>query len=675
MTITLGDNPLTQVKILEVGGKPPNSPAPSPSLQQQVNYVEAPKQVLPNQKVVDITDSTILNTPQGKPVKPSVAQNFALTVGAGFLEQQKANAQAEQGRQIGAVVGGALVGFIETFTNKETDVKNANSYLVKGGYAVGQAAGQAMKPWLRDRKNDIKQWIKDLTKPKPQPESQDRPRPETPTPQPGPAPQPPPQEPEWPINWPDIFPDIPEIPFPKFEPNFDQFDPEFNFDEYKKVKPKPEKKKDKKDFPIQKPIPPKPPTVDNSNDQRLLPTLNPPSEQDIDFPPLQGTFNFKFSFHFIGETVVNRTEWYFNSLKAMGQATSKNQRVFFYGNGLIEYSGKVTDPRGLRCRITSQNSETTRYTWYIFARDVNAFGVPKPGIPVGNYFYFRLPNTEQIDQFFNFFHPYDTSLWQSDKADRTNVTPVNINIDVPKILPPENEPPSTKKERKVTTCLFDQEKIKRLLRSLKAKIEVPVVEAIKKNVNGIEIWVPKINRTQIEVIAIDESTAASVALIYRKIAEIQIDLIKMRNTEPPIAAIPEWWPLRIGAERPQLVVFFAEKRPNGKLGRTRWPITIPHYNSRNTRPNLPTYRKGQWQGMLTLKDNSKLIVNAISQQEAERVINAIKPLIAPNYLIGAELKVGIRKGKVLKNCVVKPTSARYFSSGQKNTVPDWAIDL
>ncbi|MFB2881710.1 hypothetical protein, partial [Floridanema aerugineum] len=68
------------------------------------------------------------------------------------------------------------------------------------------------------------------------------------------------------------------------------------------------------------------------------------------------------------------------------------------------------------------------------------------------------------------------------------------------------------------TCLFDEEKIKKIIRSLKAKIEVPVVEAIKKNVNGSEIWVPKINRTQIEVLAIDENTAASMALIYRKIA-------------------------------------------------------------------------------------------------------------------------------------------------------------
>ncbi|MFB2879644.1 hypothetical protein, partial [Floridanema aerugineum] len=195
-----------------------------------------------------------------------------------------------------------------------------------------------------------------------------------------------------------------------------------------------------------------------------------------------------------------------------------------------------------------------------------------------------------------------------------------------------------------------------------------------KNVNGSEIWVPKINRTQIEVLAIDENTAASMALIYRKIAEIQIDLIRMRNTEPPIAVIPEWWQVRIGSDRPQLSVVYAGKNGRGNFTNSRWNLVIPHYNG-NKNPRLPTYTKGNIEGILTLSDNSKLIINAKSAEECERVLNAFKSFIDPAFLRGAHMKIGERKGFRLRQQLVVPTIIRFFSQGQRNLSPDWVSDL
>lgn len=639
MSILLGEKTdVFHVKVIEIDSKPvvkmPNiGMADTAAI---VKYVEVAKseivaprpQTQPQpqpQRTIDIIDAEIIETPQGKPKQSTTGKHFGMRTGSTFLEMHRANAQAEQGRQIGVVVGGAFVGVIDAFRNKETTLisKDAQSYTLKGSYEAGKTIGG----WAKDRVNDVKKWGEDLFSPSPHPVENTNTNP--------------------PINWPDILPPIRDIPFGDFEPNFD-IDPDFNFDDYKRrtriIDPNTNTNNNTNNLPTRPEIP-QGQFEDNIND--LEPILPIPVEYDIDFPPeyQNGSFTLKLRFVHIGETVVNRAEWYYNYLRAMGSGTSKNTRAVFKSEML--YSFKVNNPKKLRCKIVAPQT----LKWHIISSDEDIV----------------LHETAHgwSHTVYQYYGDY-----QSTNTNRSTAYPTNIEF-LPKPQSPENEPPTRRRENEVTTCLFDEEKIKRIIRSLKAKIEIPLVEAEKKNVNGVERWVPKINRTQIEVIAVDENTAASVALIYRKIAEIQIDLIKMRNEEQPIAAIPEWWQIRTGSQRPQLVVLYAEKLSNGKLGRTRWPITIPHYIGRNRNPRLPSYRKGQWEAILTLKDNSKLMINAISREEAERVVNAIKPLIAPSYLVNSQLKIGIRKGEQLKQCLVVPTSARFFATGQKDTQPNW----
>lgn len=139
---------------------------------------------------------------------------------------------------------------------------------------------------------------------------------------------------------------------------------------------------------------------------------------------------------------------------------------------------------------------------------------------------------------------------------------------------------------------------------------------------------------------------------------------------PPIASFPEWYQIRIGGDRPQLVVQYAEKLAGGKLGRTRWSISIPHYIG-DKNPKFPTYKKGQWELLVTLRDNSKIMLNCISKEECERTWKEIKPYIKPYYLVTSQVKIGPRKGKKLKQCNVVATNAKYFAKGQQNGIPTW----
>lgn len=669
MTITLGDNPLTQVKILEVGGKPPLSPpppSPSPKLEQVTQYTNAPKQSLPGEQTLDLVDPKIIKIPQGLPKKSTTEEHFGLQptrrVSPSTSPSKTTTTPSSPSYNPGPApsivedaLNGVAMGLVDAFLDPNAKDYRDNPYLAeksyqyeRGSYQVGLESGKALRRWLLDRKKDIKTWIKDLTKPKSHPEQQDRPRPE-PTPQPGPAPKPPPEEPEKPINWPDIFPDFPTIPFP--EPNFDRFAPEFDFDEYKKRKPnkkkdpdpKPEKKDDSEFFPGY-PYPPQP--FDNP-DQVRIPSIDTKDEGEIFDSPVNLTITVKHDYEDI--------HLYFpRDGVARSRPVIRNITAPSYTSTYVRQD--VNEIKKFFFR--SNNSRTSTFGTYWQYRVGNRWVYIGPGESwtAGDY------TKPSISFNFGFDGRYVWPIYGGKGRVTWSPTFPPRN--------PETEPPTKKKEEKVEKCLFNEEKIKKIIRSLKAKIEIPVVEAVKKNVNGSEIWVPKINRTQVEVIAIDENTAASVALLYRKIAEIQIDLIKMRNQEPPIAVIPEWWQVRIGSDRPQLVCLYAEKLPNGKLGRTRWPLTIPHYNG-GKKPNLPSYRKGQWEGILTLADNSKVIVNASSKEEAERVINALKQFINPAKLANSQIKVGIRKGATLKQCLVVPRSVRFFKTGQKNTVPEW----
>ncbi len=147
-----------------------------------------------------------------------------------------------------------------------------------------------------------------------------------------------------------------------------------------------------------------------------------------------------------------------------------------------------------------------------------------------------------------------------------------------------------------------------------------------------------------------------------------------------IASVPEWWQARRGADIPQLAIIFAEQFDSGKLGDSRWTLSIPHYNKpKGARPNIPTYKKGNWFGTLRLTDGSKLGVNAGSSSECKRVLNRLKIHIPVEFRTkkGKAIKPRIVEdpNAAFKECKVTPVRADFYSKGQTNLQPDWSINL
>ncbi|MEH1922171.1 MAG: hypothetical protein V7L07_14015, partial [Nostoc sp.] len=178
---------------------------------------------------------------------------------------------------------------------------------------------------------------------------------------------------------------------------------------------------------------------------------------------------------------------------------------------------------------------------------------------------------------------------------------------------------------------------------------------------------PKFKTETIQVI---QGTEAQELLNFQRTAQIEAQ--QCSQTEY-YSAVPEWWQIRIEAGRPQMIFMFAQKMENGNFGSPKYPLTIPHpiVQHYSTSP-LPDYKKGQYEALLTLKDNSKLIINAFSVEEAQKMLDACKALIQPEYLEGAiQRPIAPRKGPELLEIDVIAKRAEYFSTGLKNTKPDW----
>lgn len=170
---------------------------------------------------------------------------------------------------------------------------------------------------------------------------------------------------------------------------------------------------------------------------------------------------------------------------------------------------------------------------------------------------------------------------------------------------------------------------------------------------------------------------AKTKLLFDRLATTEALQCRPSNA---IASVPEWWQLRPEAQRSQLVILFAEVYKTGKLGKSRWSLTIPHYNRpKGFKPRIPDYEKGSWEGILVLKDNSKIIVNAKSRSECSKVLNALKINVPVEYRTvngkAVKAKIGERINTDLKEVRVTAVRADFYSTGAKNMEPDWSINL
>ena len=127
-------------------------------------------------------------------------------------------------------------------------------------------------------------------------------------------------------------------------------------------------------------------------------------------------------------------------------------------------------------------------------------------------------------------------------------------------------------------------------------------------------------------------------------------------------AIPGEWPLKPGANRPQLAITYRnqDRRTSGEL-------TIPHYEGPR-KPDLPTYNTGSWQAEWVLKDGSYLRCYAESKSEGLRVIRKLAKYVPAFYKEGKPVARDIQRK--IKRQRVEPRRADFYANGPA-PVADW----
>jgi hypothetical protein len=159
----------------------------------------------------------------------------------------------------------------------------------------------------------------------------------------------------------------------------------------------------------------------------------------------------------------------------------------------------------------------------------------------------------------------------------------------------------------------------------------------------------------------------------RTIREVETALLTQVEHLDAVAAIPEWWSNRVGANRPQLVIQYAEKMTDGRLGAPMYAINIPHYNKsmQDTVKGLfPAYRKGSRMCVCIMPDNGKLIVNTHTDEIGENLITTLLNSTSVKKA-DCQISTGSRKGGTLKDITVYPKIAKFFATGQKDAKPTW----
>lgn len=163
--------------------------------------------------------------------------------------------------------------------------------------------------------------------------------------------------------------------------------------------------------------------------------------------------------------------------------------------------------------------------------------------------------------------------------------------------------------------------------------------------------------------------------IQRDIAKILQDIQNSSCENDNFAVVPEWWQLRPEADRPQLIVQCAEKKEDGTLGSAKYVVTIPHYRHSTPHPFAPFYSlsKGSFQGITTLKDNSKIIIYGNTALHTRQVLLALDSEIDSAYRLPFNPKVGPIGNPDFKEVTVYPKYGKYFATGARKTVPDWVV--
>jgi len=159
-----------------------------------------------------------------------------------------------------------------------------------------------------------------------------------------------------------------------------------------------------------------------------------------------------------------------------------------------------------------------------------------------------------------------------------------------------------------------------------------------------------------------------IELLHRKVDNLHEDLLLIE----PVASVVEHWQLKKEALRPQCIFLFGDYEQGAdSIGAPKWQTCVPHFDFSlaPTFTNEWGYWKGPFQGILTLDDNSKVIVYARDKQEIERLFDRYLEGIPADLQMEAYTKIGEYKGPPFSSRFVRLRRVDYYVDGRLKGPP------
>lgn len=152
------------------------------------------------------------------------------------------------------------------------------------------------------------------------------------------------------------------------------------------------------------------------------------------------------------------------------------------------------------------------------------------------------------------------------------------------------------------------------------------------------------------------------------VANKQMFFTRLTAAENSVLSYPESWIIHSGTDIPQLKIIY---RTNSKERKGYYDLNIPHYKgSKSIKP--PKYTKGNQPVIFNLKDRTKIVINAVSENEGKSVIRYFLRFVddkfikdKDNFVLGSPSKV--------KRDEMTPIRADYYPHGQNVANPQWRI--
>lgn len=147
-------------------------------------------------------------------------------------------------------------------------------------------------------------------------------------------------------------------------------------------------------------------------------------------------------------------------------------------------------------------------------------------------------------------------------------------------------------------------------------------------------------------------------------------MLFMRIQQDYIVSIPESWIIKsIGGNIRQLKIIY---RTVEKSGSGNYDLVVPHYKGSKS-INPPKYTKGEQPVVYNLKDRTKIVVNAINEQEGRKLIEYLLRFVDDRYINDKKDNFVIPGKTRIKKQLMKPIMADFYPEGQDNHIREWRI--